>query len=206
MLFVPLPPRAPRLCYVTNATTGICSSTCDCLKIKQACEFAAKKRLKLKRVLKRASKLKASKPKASKPKAPRRCANPACNKVPEDTKPQWRRGPGGVNTLCNACGVFWARNEWKLPTGRKVPKEPKEIMPEENGDGDDEQAGGDNQAEQLRLLEGLKCRLSEMPGGVFSCAICDEPFGDNAQACIDHLTGLHHVRPDGLAEHFVLTL
>lgn len=27
--------------------------------------------------------------------------------------PQWRKGPGGCNSLCNACGLRWARHKAK---------------------------------------------------------------------------------------------
>lgn len=27
--------------------------------------------------------------------------------------PEWRKGPGGPKTLCNACGLRWAKKEKK---------------------------------------------------------------------------------------------
>lgn len=50
---------------------------------------------------------------------PRRmCLNPAC-KCPFES-PQWRRGPLGPGTLCNACGTRYARIEAKKRGEKKV--------------------------------------------------------------------------------------
>lgn len=31
--------------------------------------------------------------------------------------PEWRKGPAGPKTLCNACGLRWAKKEKKRNTG-----------------------------------------------------------------------------------------
>jgi hypothetical protein len=36
-----------------------------------------------------------------------------CSKCQETATPQWRRGPLGANTLCNACGLTYARRQKK---------------------------------------------------------------------------------------------
>ncbi|RMZ79029.1 hypothetical protein DV737_g3604, partial [Chaetothyriales sp. CBS 132003] len=36
--------------------------------------------------------------------------------------PEWRRGPNGPKTLCNACGLRWAKKEKKKTSGEEGPK------------------------------------------------------------------------------------
>lgn len=48
----------------------------------------------------------------------RMCSNPQC-KNPYDS-PQWRRGPLGPGTLCNACGTRYARLQAKMNGDKKV--------------------------------------------------------------------------------------
>ena len=48
----------------------------------------------------------------------RMCSNPQC-KNPFDS-PQWRRGPLGPGTLCNACGTRYARLQAKMNGDKKV--------------------------------------------------------------------------------------
>jgi hypothetical protein len=53
------------------------------------------------------------------PNVPRRmCTFPHC-KSPFDS-PQWRRGPLGPGTLCNACGTRYARLQNKISGEKKV--------------------------------------------------------------------------------------
>ncbi|ROT35481.1 hypothetical protein SODALDRAFT_67546 [Sodiomyces alkalinus F11] len=42
----------------------------------------------------------------------------ACHRV---ETPQWRPGPGGPGTLCNVCGLVYARRERKRQTGSQCP-------------------------------------------------------------------------------------
>lgn len=52
----------------------------------------------------------------------RMCSNPQC-KNPFDS-PQWRRGPLGPGTLCNACGTRYARLQAKMNGDKKVGMHP----------------------------------------------------------------------------------
>jgi hypothetical protein len=52
----------------------------------------------------------------------RMCSNPQC-KNPFDS-PQWRRGPLGPGTLCNACGTRYARLQAKMNGDKKVGRQP----------------------------------------------------------------------------------
>ena len=56
-------------------------------------------------------------PRAMRPSG-RMCSNPQC-KNPFDS-PQWRRGPLGPGTLCNACGTRYARLQAKMNGDQKV--------------------------------------------------------------------------------------
>ncbi|KAG9088715.1 blue light receptor [Ceratobasidium sp. UAMH 11750] len=47
-------------------------------------------------------------PSTSAPAAVRECS--VCGRT---DSPQWRKGPNGPNTLCNSCGLAWARTQRK---------------------------------------------------------------------------------------------
>jgi len=46
-------------------------------------------------------------------------AGSACRLTSSGTldSPEWRKGPGGPKTLCNACGLRWAKKEKKKNAG-----------------------------------------------------------------------------------------
>lgn len=62
-------------------------------------------------------------PRAMRPSG-RMCSNPQC-KNPFDS-PQWRRGPLGPGTLCNACGTRYARLQAKMNGDKRGKMRPQE--------------------------------------------------------------------------------
>eukprot|EP01117_Protostelium_nocturnum_P005883 TRINITY_DN2116_c0_g1_i5.p2 TRINITY_DN2116_c0_g1~~TRINITY_DN2116_c0_g1_i5.p2 ORF type:complete len:495 (+),score=181.03 TRINITY_DN2116_c0_g1_i5:366-1850(+) len=45
--------------------------------------------------------------------------------------PEWRRGPAGDHTLCNACGLHWAKSQKKKPATSEVPSSNAKSPPPE---------------------------------------------------------------------------
>ncbi len=43
-----------------------------------------------------------------------------CNYCKTHVTPQWRCGPDGPRTLCNACGVRWGKGKLELPDGTRA--------------------------------------------------------------------------------------
>jgi len=50
----------------------------------------------------------------------RRPRRMTCNYCKTHVTPQWRCGPDGPRTLCNACGVRWGKGKLELPDGTKA--------------------------------------------------------------------------------------
>ncbi|KAG9128053.1 hypothetical protein FRC07_005640 [Ceratobasidium sp. 392] len=58
-------------------------------------------------------------------------AQPAreCSVCHRTDSPQWRKGPNGPNTLCNSCGLAWARTQRKPEGGHSRPGSSRSLSP-----------------------------------------------------------------------------
>ena len=96
------------------------------------------------------------------PIAGRKCQH--CNAT---ETPQWRRGPSGKRTLCNACGVKWASGRLHVPAIHSSPlffsmSETETNQSSDHGSGIDEEIEVGTTAWKLQLeVARLKSKLRE---------------------------------------------
>ncbi|KAL2156818.1 hypothetical protein VTH06DRAFT_4507, partial [Thermothelomyces fergusii] len=68
-----------------------------------------------------------------KKKKPKLAEEYVCTDCGTLESPEWRKGPGGPKTLCNACGLRWAKREKKKSAGASASEQYQPHMAEASG-------------------------------------------------------------------------
>ena len=105
----------------------------------------------------------------------RACSNCGCT---SHATPLMRRGPDGVRSLCNACGLWFARRGTMRPVegGPEPPEpEPEEETPEEDAGRDKTEPPEATAERSAALVGGEPFSARPARGGAFSASAADGP-------------------------------
>ena len=109
----------------------------------------------------------------------RACSNCGCT---SHATPLMRRGPDGVRSLCNACGLWFARRGTMRPVegGPEPPEpEPEEETPEEDAGRDKTEPPEATAKRSAALIGGEPFSARPARGGAFSASAADGPREDD---------------------------